>query len=168
MTHSDARTVTFTRAAHFTQGVRQVEHKKFEQWAVVEIMGHKRFAGFVTEETIGGTPFVRVDVPEVTHNDTTLAAFTKLFGQGAIYCISITTEETARAFAAQDRQRAFAEYEAPRLPALTDQRQGTDEQPSDFEDSDEEDDLGQFDEDEGDDYEDAGIVPTPSDPDKPF
>ena len=28
----------------------------FEQWAIVEIMGHKKFAGFVTEQTARRQP----------------------------------------------------------------------------------------------------------------
>lgn len=92
--------------------------EKFEQWCVVEIMGHKKFAGFVTEQSLGGSSFVRIDVPEITlANGTKLPAFTKLFGAGSIYCLSPCTEETARAFAAQLRSEAFALYEAPRLPA---------------------------------------------------
>lgn len=91
--------------------------EKFEQWCVVEIMGHKKFAGFVTEQSVGGTSFVRIDVPEVAVEGRTLPAFTKLFGAGSIYCISPCTEETAKAFAAQLRSEAFSLYEAPRLPA---------------------------------------------------
>ncbi len=57
--------------------------EKFEQWCVVEIMGHKKFAGFVTEQSVGGTSFVRIDVPEVAVAGRTLPAFTKLFGVGS-------------------------------------------------------------------------------------
>lgn len=94
-------------------------NERFAQWAIVEIMGHKKFAGFVSEQTIGGTAFVRVDVPEIVLEtaDRVLPAFSKLFGAGSIYCISPCTEETARAFAAQMRSEAFSLYEAPRLPA---------------------------------------------------
>lgn len=93
-----------------------VEVTKFEQWAVVEIMGHRKFAGFVSELSIGGTSFVRVDIPEVTARDgEVMPSFTKIFGAGSIYCISPCTEETARAFACQIRSRAFDLYEAPRL-----------------------------------------------------
>lgn len=91
--------------------------KGFREWCVVEIMGHKMFAGLVTEQEIGGCSFVRVDVPEVTTPDTFQAGFTKLFGQGAIYCLSPCTEETARAFAERMRVESFSRYEAPRLPA---------------------------------------------------
>lgn len=95
------------------------EHDTFAEWAIVEVMGHKRFAGYVTEQTIGGSSFVRVDVPDVATNEPgkSLPAFTKLLGAGSIYAITPCTEETARAFAKQSQERAFATYEAPRLPA---------------------------------------------------
>ncbi len=95
-----------------------VDVEKFDQWCVVEIMGHRRFAGRVTEQTVGGVSFVRVDVPEVkTESGRTLPAFTKMFGAASIYCLSPCTEETARAFASQIRAEGFALYEAPRLEA---------------------------------------------------
>jgi hypothetical protein len=91
--------------------------EKFEEWCIVEVMGHKRFAGFVTNQAIGGAGFVRVDVPAVEiPNQEALPAFTKFFAPSAIYCISPCTEETARAFAAELRTESFARYEAPRLP----------------------------------------------------
>lgn len=91
---------------------------KFEEWAVIEIMGHKRFAGFITEQAIGGASFVRVDVPEIdVGGGTVMPAFTKLFGAASVYCISPCTEQTARAFAKTLRAESFHRYEAPRLEA---------------------------------------------------
>lgn len=87
----------------------------FETWAIVEVMGHRQFAGFVSEQSIGGSSFVRIDVP--ANEQYGLHAFTKLLGAGSIYAISPCTEETARAFAAQSRSKSFSEYEAPRLPS---------------------------------------------------
>lgn len=66
--------------------------EKFDSWAIVEVMGHARFAGRVTEQALGGTSFVRVDVPAVNGSP----AFTKLFGASAIYSITPVTEELAR------------------------------------------------------------------------
>ncbi len=66
---------------------------KFDQWCVVEVMGHKKFAGRVTEGAFG---LVQVDVPEVKLPGQTLPAFTKLFGAASIYCMTVCTEETAR------------------------------------------------------------------------
>lgn len=66
--------------------------QRFEQWCILEIFGHQTFAGLVTEQQIGGCNFIRLDVPECDGRD----AFTKFFGQGAIYAMTPVTEETAR------------------------------------------------------------------------
>jgi len=95
------------------------EVNSIETWAIVEVMGHRIFAGRVSEQPIGGASMVRVDVPEVADRDgLVFAPFSKLFGVPAIYAISPCTEETARAYAAQLRARSFDFYEAPRLPAI--------------------------------------------------
>ena len=80
--------------------------EKFESWAVLEIMGHSRFAGLVTEQTMGGCAFVRIDVPAVNGR----LAFTKLFGQSAIFAITPCTEEVARQVAAQCYSRPVEVY----------------------------------------------------------
>ena len=72
-----------------------MENKRFEQWALIELFGHTRISGKVTEETIGGTSFVRVDVPAIDE----LQAITKYYGQGAIYSMTVVDEETAIASA---------------------------------------------------------------------
>jgi hypothetical protein len=66
---------------------------KLETWAVVELFGHDRIAGFMTEEEIAGAAFVRVDVPEVDGEQ----AYSKLFGPSAIYAITPVSEDVARA-----------------------------------------------------------------------
>lgn len=94
--------------------------EKFAEWAIVEIMGHKRFAGHVTEQAVGGASFVRIDVPEISlPTGDVLPAFTKLFGAASIYCISPCTEETARLFAASIRAEGFSRYEVPKLDLAT-------------------------------------------------
>ncbi len=69
-----------------------MQEQKFDEWAIVEIFGHAKFAGRVTEQAFGGTSFVRVDVPSGDNS----SAFTKLFGSSAIYSITPVTEELAR------------------------------------------------------------------------
>lgn len=70
--------------------------EKFDTWGIVEVMGHKRFAGRITEQQLAGAALVRVDVPAVsTSNGGEYNAFTKLIGVGSIYCITPTTEELA-------------------------------------------------------------------------
>lgn len=85
--------------------------EKFEQWAIVELFGHQRIAGKVTEQVIGGCSFVRVDVPQVDGNQ----PFTKLYGQGAIYAMSFTDEETAKCAVRMLRQQPVDEWSARRL-----------------------------------------------------
>lgn len=38
---------------------------QFNSWCLVELFGHNRIVGKVSEATIGGCSFVRVDVPEI-------------------------------------------------------------------------------------------------------
>jgi hypothetical protein len=69
--------------------------EKFEEWAIIDLFGHQRIAGKISEQQVGGSSFVRVDVPAIGEQK----PFTKLFGPGAIYSITITDEETAIAAA---------------------------------------------------------------------
>jgi hypothetical protein len=86
---------------------------KFEQWAIVEVMGHARFAGWVTEQTIGGAALIRVDVPELDGRP----AFCKMFGASAIYSITPVDEATARLAAGQFGEQPIPVYIPRALPA---------------------------------------------------
>lgn len=86
-----------------------MDNNKFEQWCILEIMGHQRFAGFVTEQSVGGTSFVRIDVP----GDDGCEPFTKLFGAGSIYCITPVSEQIARAMSQSLRREPVSVYELP-------------------------------------------------------
>ena len=102
----------------------QLEPQRFDQWAIVELFGHQRIAGRVTEQTVGGSSFVRVDVPAVEQIDTSSAtqAFTKLFGPAAIYSISFVDEAAAMLAARDLRVQPIDSYSLRRaledLPAL--------------------------------------------------
>lgn len=67
---------------------------KFEEWAVLELFGHQRLAGMVTEVQLGGASFVRVDVPQ--EGKTKGWKLTKMYNPSAIYSITPVTEDTAR------------------------------------------------------------------------
>lgn len=90
---------------------------KFEAWGLLELFGHQRLAGLLTEQTIGGCHFIRIDVPEVDG----VQGYTRFFTNGAIYGMTITTEEVARGLATNLRARPVQAYELPRLaaPAMT-------------------------------------------------
>ena len=84
----------------------------FGQWCLVELFGHQQIVGEVSEQTIAGEGFIRVDVPAVEdHPD-----FTKLYGRGAIYALTPLSEAMARDMIAQRQQAPIAVYDLPRLP----------------------------------------------------
>lgn len=90
---------------------------KFEHWCLVELFGHQRIAGKVTEQAVGGCAFVRVDVPPVNDQP----GFTKLFGNGAIYGITPVAEEIAVAAAKAYRVVPVTAYDLPELRQLRSQ-----------------------------------------------
>ncbi len=70
-------------------------------WAIVELMGHRRMAGHVSEQEIAGAKLLRVDV---YHPDVEESIATQLYSPSALYCLTPTTEDTARAVAASTRR----------------------------------------------------------------
>lgn len=81
---------------------------EFKTWAIVEVMGHVEYAGYVTAETIAGSAMLRVDVPDVVGK----GAFTKYLSTGALYGISPCSEETARARAASIKATPFSAWDS--------------------------------------------------------
>lgn len=86
-----------------------VTPEAFESWAVIEIMGHDRYAGRVTERAIGGCSFVQIDVPAVNGRE----GYTKLFGSAAIFSITPCTEEVAKAVAERIEHRGISPVGLP-------------------------------------------------------
>jgi hypothetical protein len=93
---------------------------ELETWAIVEVMGHQRYAGYVRQVPLGGAVMIRVDVPELPEKEETyvdfdgwgedgpkqlkktrmlagVPAFTKFLGVSAIFSLTPCTEEMARA-----------------------------------------------------------------------
>lgn len=62
---------------------------KFELNAVIELFGHQRMSGVVTEQTIGSASFIRIDVPETKEQP----KFTRILNPSSIYAINPVTEE---------------------------------------------------------------------------
>lgn len=83
--------------------------EKFEQWGIVELMGHQRAAGRLSEETVGGANMLRVDVPD---GETFRTAY---YGASAIYALHVTDERVARAAASGMGRRPPYAYEVSRL-----------------------------------------------------
>lgn len=49
------------------------KENKFEGWAVIELFGHSREAGYVTTEYFGTGALFRIDVPELPEREVTLS-----------------------------------------------------------------------------------------------
>ena len=80
--------------------------EKKEFWAILDLFGHSKIAGFLTEDQIGGSSMIRIDVPSVDG----MVGYTKWFGPGAIYSISPTDEKIVRAFIARFKPSPITVY----------------------------------------------------------
>ena len=89
--------------------------KPFDEWCLLEIMGHQKYAGRVSEAVIAGQAFIRIDVPEVRTCDGVVraSAFSKLFGPSSVYSITPIAEDVARAMAVQLQQSPINVYDLP-------------------------------------------------------
>lgn len=85
----------------------------FDQWCILELMGHVRLAGRVTEEVMFGAALGRIDIPSGD------GFTTQYFGGSSIYRITPTTEEVARLIAIHNQPAPVHRWElpAPRVPA---------------------------------------------------
>lgn len=122
------------------------EQSKFEGWAIVELFGHQREAGYVSIEVYGVAVLFRVDVPELPERETVLdrpewvqrepggeteytpvgskvkraavPARSRLIGPGAIYAINPCTEEAARLVVDGMDRSPLILLESPKSAAL--------------------------------------------------
>lgn len=86
----------------------------FEGWCILELMGHRRLAGYVREVTLAGAGFLRLDVPAAEN----ATAATQLYPPSSVYCLTPVTEEIARSVARTNRPEPVHRWELA-LPAST-------------------------------------------------
>lgn len=83
--------------------------EKFESWAILELMGHRRLGGKVSEATLAGGAFVRIDIP---HDDPQQGfVATQFYSPGAVYCLTPVGEAEARAVAKRTKPQPVHRYE---------------------------------------------------------
>lgn len=96
--------------------IEDESQKKFDTYAHIELFGHQQICGRVTEATVGGCAFIRVDVPAVEDTQ----PFTRYFGNGAIYSMSPISEEAAMALLKRMRPTPHFVYQLqPHKPAFS-------------------------------------------------
>jgi hypothetical protein len=76
------------------------------QWAIVEIMGRKVVAGYITQAVQFGLPMLRIDIPATS----IFPAFTQEYGAQAIYAITYVSEQVARMTAESNKANPVAVY----------------------------------------------------------
>lgn len=81
--------------------------ESFEQWAILELMGHVKLAGRVTEEEHFGAKLGRIDIPNGE------GFTTQYFSGGSIYRLTPTTEEIARGVAQRNQPEPVHRWELP-------------------------------------------------------
>lgn len=110
----------------------------FDMFAIVELFGHARIAGRVSEQVIAGQGFLRVDVPGCppAKGNNALPAFTRLYGPGAVYSITPCSEEVATAAAMAMRERPVNMYLLA-IPQLSDRIEADYGDEDDFDDEEE-------------------------------
>lgn len=90
-----------------------------EGWCIVELFGHNKIAGYVSTAIIGTSGMLRIDVPEVDGSP----AYTRFYGPGAIYSLTLVTEELARAALKSIRPPAVTVYIPRQLPVAAEERE---------------------------------------------
>lgn len=85
--------------------------EKFDQWAIMEIMGYRKLGGKVSEYKIAGAPFIRIDIPKKEGGE-----FTQIYNPTSVYCLTPTTEAIARAFAYSHEPEPVQKWDLVQLP----------------------------------------------------
>ena len=113
---------------------------QFEGWAIVEMFGHNKTAGFVTTQNFGQACLFRVDTPELPDRDVKMTrpgslggewieagatvrrpaepARSKLIGPGAVYAINPCTEEAVREYLESSRTLPLIVLDRPKRAEL--------------------------------------------------
>lgn len=89
-----------------------IDTSTFDEWVILELMGHRRLAGHLTEVEIAGKGFLRIDVPGGGGPDAT-----QFISPASVYAITPTTEETARKVATLSRPQPVTPWELERHSA---------------------------------------------------
>lgn len=88
------------------------ETSSFDEWVILEILGHRRLAGRVTEVTIADGAFLRIDIPGGDGQ----APMTQYYAASSVYAITPTTEALARRAAALFRPAPVSRWELAAAP----------------------------------------------------
>lgn len=80
---------------------------------IVELLGHRRLGGYVTEQEVAGAKFLRVDIPATDGHE----PMTQLVNPASVYCLTPTTEEIATKAATLARPAPVSRWELASIEA---------------------------------------------------
>ena len=88
--------------------------EEFEGWAILELMGHRKLAGYVRPATIAGAGVIRIDVPKPLDQpqDEPILA-TQFYSPAALYCLTPVTEMMARNLSKMYQPEPVSRWELP-------------------------------------------------------
>ena len=70
---------------------------ELKSWALVELFGHQRIVGYLSQQNFGTGVLFRVDVPDLLKDGKIVrAGFTRYFGLASIYSVTPMSEEMVR------------------------------------------------------------------------
>jgi hypothetical protein len=96
--------------------------ERFRCWAVVELMGHSKTAGLVSEQNIAGEGMIRVDVPGKDGETRS----TRFYSPDAVYCITPVDKQLAVGYALHHATQPVSVYDLRKL--IDDKKVGQGEQ----------------------------------------
>ena len=87
---------------------------EFEGWAILELMGHRRLAGYVRAATIAGAGVIRIDIPKPLDQpqDEPIQS-TQFYSPAALYALTPITEIMARNLAKMYQPEPVSRWELP-------------------------------------------------------
>lgn len=123
--------------------MNEQQQAHFEGWAIVEQMGHNRYAGYVTTEAFGQAVLFRIDVPALEERERTtkrpsydsesrylpagtvvkesaVQGYTKYIGPSSLFALTPCTKEAVLEAVEQIQPRKVTPIgivETPQLPA---------------------------------------------------
>jgi hypothetical protein len=80
---------------------------EFQGWALLELMGHRKLAGYCEPVMVAGAALLKVTVPTAGEH---LPAYTTYVGGPSIYSLTPTDEQTARDFVTVHKPRPVEAY----------------------------------------------------------
>ena len=101
------------------------QRESFGEWVLLELMGHRRLAGYLTEQELAGQGFLRLEIPGETRYDAKgeehgSGGATQYYSPSAVYAIHPIAEDLARQLATKMRPEPVTRWDLPALPAPQD------------------------------------------------